>query len=411
MLRKIFLILLFFCGILLGQKRTSPIFIEHNSVKGISQIEYISYRIPFNQLLFVKNGNAYKASFTFIFEIYKDKEFVKREISKQVIFTNNYNDTKSNKVFFEDLIGIELEPNKYLLKPTLAIGGTELDVALPELKIEVSNLDKQIIYPPIVINNNTSNKEKQINFQLTNLQNHIPFSPKQHSILLGVKDTSINSIEVEITQNEKSIYKENISKYFLGSLQLSKDELITIKLLNEEESSSYFLVNDFSYLLEEGEFEIDVKADTAEIKFTSEVFWLNKPKLLSKPEYSIKLLSYIEDTDIVRSLLKGTDEKYYQNLFNYWSDHFPSKVKYNYALNEYYSRADYAVENFKSLKSQKGAESDRGKIYITYGKPTSTERTYNEKNEIIEVWSYSEISRTFIFKDITGTGKYILTTN
>ena len=66
---KIFLFLFLASGVLLGQKKSSPIFIEHNSIKDYLQVEFISYRIPFNQLLFIKNGNAFKANFTFIFNI------------------------------------------------------------------------------------------------------------------------------------------------------------------------------------------------------------------------------------------------------------------------------------------------------------------------------------------------------
>jgi len=403
---KILFVLLLFYIVLFGQKKSSPVFIEHNSILNPSQIEYISYRIPYNQLLFVKNKDGYKASFTFAFEIYKDKTFIKREISKKEISTKIYDDTKSSKIYFEDVVNFNIKPNEYLLKPTLAIGSTELNIVLPELKLYVNNLLNENIFPPIIINDNK--QIDQFTFELTNFQSYIPFSYKKYDLLIGIKDTSRTTIDIEIYQNKKSIYKKQISKMFNGNVKIEKTNHINLDTNKSCSPHGYFLVNNFSHLLEEGKFEIVVKVDTLEKRYPLEVFWQNKPQVLNDGEYSIKLLSYIEDTDIVQNLLRGDKEKYYKNLFEYWTEHYPTKIKYNYAINEYYLRADFAIKQFKSLKSKKGAESDRGRIYITYGEPSSIDRNYNESNEIIELWNYNKLKRTFAFKDITGTGRYIL---
>ncbi len=408
MIQKILISLLFVVSIVVGQKKHSPVFIEHNSILNSSQLEYISYRIPFDQLLFVKNGNGYKASFTIIFEIYKDDSFVKRNISKKEGYTENYEDTKSGEIYFEDLISFDLEPDDYLLKPTLAIGSTELDIKLPELKLHISDFQKENIYSPVIVNNKVTKQKGYLSFELTNLQNYIPFSPEKFALLIGIKDTSITTINIEILKDEMSILKKQVSKMFDGNLSLTKVNSINVFADSSSHPNGYFLVNDFSHQLEEGKIEVLVKIDSTEKKFPLEVYWQNKPKVLNDAEYSIKLLSYIEDADVVRSLLQGDEEDYYNNLLEYWTEHFPTKLKYNFAIEEYYSRADYAIKNLSSLKSKKGAESDRGKIYITYGKPNSIDRNYNERNEIIEVWEYEKINRTFVFKDITGTGKYTL---
>lgn len=408
MIQKILIPLFFVVSIVVGQKKHSPVFIEHNSILNSSQVEYISYRIPFDQLLFVKNGNGYKAGFTIIFEIYKDDSFEKREISKKEVYTENYEDTKSGEVYFEDVISFDLTPDDYLLKPTLAIGSTELDIKLPELKLHISDFQKENIYSPVIVNNKITKQKGNLSFELTNLQNHIPFSPEKFAFLIGIKDTSINTISIEIIKDEKSILEKQISKMFDGNLKLTKLKSIIVSADSSNHPNGYFLVNDFSHQLEEGEIEVLITIDSTEKKFPLEVYWQNKPKVLNDAEYSIKLLSYIEDTDLVKSLLQGDEEDYYNNLFEYWTEHFPTKLKYNFAIEEYYSRADYAIKNLSSLKSKKGAESDRGKIYITYGVPTSIDRNYNERNEIIEVWDYEKINRTFVFKDITGTGNYTL---
>jgi GWxTD domain-containing protein len=103
------------------------------------------------------------------------------------------------------------------------------------------------------------------------------------------------------------------------------------------------------------------------------------------------------------------DDDYYKGLTEYWIENYPADgMKYNYAMEEYYSRADHAVKNFSSLNAFDGAERDRGKIYILYGEPTEINRNYNEMNEIVEVWNYENLGKNFVFKDVNGTGKFDL---
>ena len=170
----------------------------------------------------MKNGNGYKAGFTIIFEIYKEDSFVKREISKKEVYTENYEDTKSGETYFEDLTSFELDSDDYLLKPTLAIGSTELDIKLPELKLHISDFHKGNIYSPIIVNNKITKQKGNLSFELTNLQNYIPFSPEKFALLIGIKDTSITTLDIEIIKDEKSISKKQISKMFDGTLRLTK---------------------------------------------------------------------------------------------------------------------------------------------------------------------------------------------
>jgi GWxTD domain-containing protein len=75
-------------------------------------------------------------------------------------------------------------------------------------------------------------------------------------------------------------------------------------------------------------------------------------------------------------------------------------------MNEFYSRADYAAVNFRSLSGKTGLESDRGKIYIKFGKPVKVERKSSQNGKIIEVWIYT--GRSFTFMDDKGTGDFNL---
>jgi GWxTD domain-containing protein len=179
--------------------------------------------------------------------------------------------------------------------------------------------------------------------------------------------------------------------------------------ITDSSNTNYFLVTGFSHFLYEGKADLIIKIDSTEKKYSINTSWNDKPKILNNPEYAIKLLSYIEDENIVGELLSGSEDQYYKNLTEYWIQNYPANgMKYNYAMQEYYTRADHSIKNFSSLNSFDGAERDRGRIYILYGKPDSIERNYTEMNEILEVWRFDKAGRNFVFKDVNGTGKFDL---
>ncbi|MBI1936907.1 MAG: GWxTD domain-containing protein [Ignavibacteriales bacterium] len=141
------------------------------------------------------------------------------------------------------------------------------------------------------------------------------------------------------------------------------------------------------------------------------VVWHDKPSTLMNPELAIGLLEYITDKAKVKSLLKGSSDKYYGNLVKFWTETFPGKkFAYNKLMAEFYERADYAQKNFSSINIPNGAKSDRGRIYIMYGQPDDVRRDYSMDKKVLEIWNYSDLKKEFVFADDTGLGNYKLST-
>jgi GWxTD domain-containing protein len=76
-------------------------------------------------------------------------------------------------------------------------------------------------------------------------------------------------------------------------------------------------------------------------------------------------------------------------------------------MSEYYKRVDYTAKNFSSLSGKKGFETDRGKVYIQFGKPKTIERGSNSEGKVVETWYYND-QKKFIFIDKQGTGDFPL---
>ena len=146
-----------------------------------------------------------------------------------------------------------------------------------------------------------------------------------------------------------------------------------------------------------------------EKEFPINVTWFNKPVSLRNPEKAIELLKYIEKDEVISKLLNADEEEYPKELFQYWKQFDPTpETEYNELMAEYYSRIDYASTEFSDISRKPGVSTDRGKIYIKYGKPDKIERSSNSLGYVVETWTYNKLKQKFSFVDKQGTGNFIL---
>lgn len=139
------------------------------------------------------------------------------------------------------------------------------------------------------------------------------------------------------------------------------------------------------------------------------VVWVNMPRSLHNAELAIAVLEYITSADEYREL-RGPFTKQRREKFEaFWKTHDPTPATaYNEAMAEYYRRVDYAIDNFGTAKSTEGWKTDRGRVYILYGPPSSTERKLSPTAAPKEIWTYENLKRRFIFIDEARNGTYKL---
>ena len=78
----------------------------------------------------------------------------------------------------------------------------------------------------------------------------------------------------------------------------------------------------------------------------------------------------------------------------------------NELMNEYYSRIDFAFDQFSTASQPEGYDSDQGQIYIKIGPPKEIIRSFPANSRVIEEWIYP--NRTFVFTASSGFGDFIL---
>jgi GWxTD domain-containing protein len=147
------------------------------------------------------------------------------------------------------------------------------------------------------------------------------------------------------------------------------------------------------------------KKDTVNFEF--EIFWDRPPFSLRNLNYAIDLAYYILTDEEFNNLKDAKKEEQEQKFFDLWRKFdTDTTTLFNEAMAVYYSRVDYAFFNYQTINEPDGAKTERGKIYILYGKPTSTSREIDKDDVIREVWYYDRLHKKFVF--VSKDGKFFL---
>jgi GWxTD domain-containing protein len=387
-------------------------FLEKNVIYGDSTAHiFISYRIPYKLLVFEKNNGEYFGRMSLDLNIQQAGKIVLRQSSSKGVQEDSYDKTKSSTDYIEGIIQFDLKKGEYAVIPYLNFIKGDESIQLDSVHIQPIDFENGKILSPIIVKRETENCGKQYGFRLINTSNTIPFSSSDYTLLIPAVNESISSINVLIEQDKKEIIKKDVNKFITAAFTLTEcNGHIVIDSSSHEKKIKYFLLDGFSSSLNEGSANFRIRtSDEKPSEFNREVFWSNKPKSLMNPEFAIQLLDIIAGKAKVDTMLDANEKNYENELNNFWAVKNPNKsIIFNELEAEFYHRADYAAENFKTIDNNNGSKSDRGKIYIRYGKPDEIKRDYSNPNAIVEVWKYNRVDKEFIFTDISGLGNYTL---
>ncbi len=136
--------------------------------------------------------------------------------------------------------------------------------------------------------------------------------------------------------------------------------------------------------------------------------WRGVPISIADLDIAIEQMQYILDRDKVEEMRKANSEKKKEMFADFWKKKDPTpETERNELMEEYYSRVAYANKHFGHYID--GWKTDMGMIYIIFGAPSNIERhPFDIDSKPYEVWTYYEISREFVFVDVTGFGDYRL---
>ncbi len=164
--------------------------------------------------------------------------------------------------------------------------------------------------------------------------------------------------------------------------------------------------------LPQGRFELTLRlsgADTSRLRSAFALRWIDMPQSLRDLDFAAAAMKHITTDDDLDMLTSGRRAARIQAFENFWKTQDPTPgTAYNERLAEYFRRVDYAFTAYRTLKEENGIFTDRGKIHILYGSPSSKERPFSPGAAPREVWRYASLGKVFTFEDSSRQGNYKL---
>ena len=356
---------------------------------------YIYLKIPYKFFRFIKDDNKFVADYEFSIEISDEKNNIhKNNVMQEKIVTSNFEDTNSDEKILLKEIKFEASPGKYNIRLVI----TDLDfrksitqskeITLKDFWKEKIGISDIIFY---VEGDSSLNGGKNIIIPGPNIDvdynsylviNYYVFkSDLEKRIILNSKIIPKFKTKTPVHEENEEIYdKKNLTKR-------------EIKLIPE-------LISVGPYV-----FRIEVSSEETkrerEIEFS--LLWENFPISALNINTAIERMKYIltEEEYEKISLMNQTEKKGF--FIDFWKAFdIDTTMEKNEVMEEYFSRVNYADQNFSDPNND-GWESDRGKIWILYGKPDKVIKRHNLIPPY-ETWEYYNINKRYNFWDEFSIG-------
>ena len=382
----------------------------------------VYYRFSNSLLSFIKNESLYNNNEFYSIAVcevsYRDDKGIirKRELNTDTIFVNNFEETKSKTLYKINSIISNLLVSNYDINIELRnINNVKIQqVRIPRIVTKKSIFDNTISKPILCYK-----IDENGHFFPFILDSAISFSSKNSHILIEITDSIESNYKYEIEQipisknNElnwgeftklSGVINPDYGKMLNISNELRYKSTIikTENILNGELKQKIGII-DISLPPERiipGNFRLNLfKVNTKDtFKFNFKIEWEDMPISLRMPEYAAEMMYYILTDEEYKHINSGDNSTILGNIINFWKKKDPTRfTEYNESMAEYFKRVDYAFFNFQTLSEKDGAKTERGKIYILYGKPDSTDRTLND-GSTFEEWVYEKLKKKFIFE-------------
>lgn len=379
-----------------------------SNIDTLSRIDIFTI-VPYQTLFFVKSGDIYSANFTITASVYNENgDKIKEETREKSILEKDYYITQGGRANFSySQIIFHIPRGKYNIvvqvydtyskktyqksRNITALNFSDYLFAISSLLIASSieqSGDRNIVTPHLSDNVGDLSDGFFIFFETYNST-----AIDSADFVYEIYDNK-NKL-VERSKKTRLYVKDSIKQHYIKIpfLNISSKDSYTIKLLalNKSESLTYS-ENDILALSERS------------IRFEKTL----SSYIMEDLDKAITQLRYVanqSEIDYINSAENKTEKE--RRFIEFWKNLDPSpNTERNEAFEQYYSRIEYANKVFRSYTE--GWRTDKGMVYIIFGRPINEER-YGTMSDgrILERWTYSN-GKQFIFIDNSGFGDFRL---
>ena len=412
--------------------------VDYSRFRASADMVYLEvyYSIPRFQLQFIEEGNQFEAIFMIKTEIYKNDSLAIADSIINITTVDSLSQvTKSQNLL--NLTGFAIQEGDYKIEVSLKdmtskrIGRQSLDLRiLPYREAELSISDIQLS-SSINLNKEQPDKFTKNHYRIIpnpgrmygletpmlyfyaevyNLDNQV--GDKQYRVKSSIHNANGDEIrtlqeKVKEKPGASSVEVVGFNIVSLKSntyvLQLEVEDLATGSKTKRTKKFFVYREGDYQPNMLANQFNKDALLNSFEYKFYDE---LNESEINTE-FLTAKYLATKEEVSIYDGLdLQG--KRVFMKSFWFARDQDLSTLQ-NEFRQQYLNNLNYVNSYFGSGKP--GWKSERGRVYLLYGKPDEVERHPSTlENKGYEVWNYFQIQGGifFVFVDNRGFGEYIM---
>lgn len=339
----------------------------------------------------------------------EDEVLYNKPFSNRII-VESAESTINPEIFFIDKIVVEVTPGIYKFRIDVRDRFSGEKIVWEKTLEEILPAQTQLSDVELTSFQQANTSDRFINFKRDNIiflvnPNHL-FNPEEQPELgyyfeLYLPDT----LKGEHLQEDLKIISQNDSVYYEQLQEFTPDS--SKKIFYDTISIDNWKPGTYQLVVNIKDEKDSILASTKEMLYIAPP----KPTLTEEDvEEEYKYAKYFMSSSERNFFNSLEDNESKMNFLNrFWRANDPNpKTEKSEFREEIIKRVNYANEHFSHFKD--GLETDRGRIYIRYGKPEEIiERGFDFRARPYIIWKYYQGGkRVYIFVDFSGQGDYQL---
>jgi len=340
-----------------------------------------------NSLQFLKNGENFTAKYRIGVALYKDKELFKNKSLIDSVTVNKFSENNLAEPWHAGTLSFRLERGKHKLFIILKDLNAKTE-AKAEVDIKIPDYKKLRLSTPWF------------------------FAPNKDSLVISSKipaifdSLGVSAIAYDIPESARCELEVSGVRYrakrYSAKFVLNKHDTLIAAIFPISTMPSGEYEAKLTMRNKKGKKIASAKAQFTLVQTPMSMYKFHFDELLNQ-------LEIIANPSEVNAL-QDADSVMRDSLWDdFWQKRDPTpSTELNEVREEFFRRVQYSNQNFGS-PTRRGWETDRGRVYITYGQPDEIERHPFELDSYpYELWYYYSLGLTFVFVDTYGDGDYRL---
>lgn len=374
----------------------------------------IYYRVYNSDLLFVKEGEEFRADYEIVVAVYdKKKRPIASKSFSRTVTTKEYSRTMSSHDFRIGQVTFEVAPEEYKVQCVLTDKNAS-DAVTREVKADLTRYDN---HNPQVSDIEFVHSVEPAGDDTTFTKGDKNYIPDVRRIYGGDTtatvrayfeiyqgtggDPETQAIISLINFSDNSVYRDEVMVSFAESDRVPIYREIP---LQEIKGGDYIL---------EVILRSDRGRDIDKVEGQITIHWTPHAMILNDPDKAVEMIKYIatqKQMDEIKDVDDPADRLQKWNEF--WDSLDPTPgTATNEVKEDYFDRIEFTNQNFGILQRD-GWRTDRGMIFIQYGPPDQIEdHPFEMETKAYQIWYYYRSGnqvREFLFVDEYGNNDYIL---